>query len=139
MANSNVANVEVPERINGNLVIVRKEFKDKNGKPILSKQGRVCYGYMVEGKVRGRSVKADIVPKDQGGYEPLDIVFDVSPKAELIVEEGDMDLKNGKKSHYVRYKARTIDEDGVVFECGVKPQNDSDKSLLEMLLGVITR
>ena len=32
------------------------------------------------------------------------------------------------------YGVKSVDEDGVVYECKIKPFQDSDKALLEMLL-----
>ena len=40
--------------------------------------------------MRGRDIKVDFAPKDKGGYEPLDILFDVSNKAELLISEEEM-------------------------------------------------
>ena len=75
---------------------------------------------------------------ERNGYEPLDIVFDVAPKADLIMTEEEMTNDSGKKQKYMAYKVRTVDEDGIIYECGVKPSRDSDKSLLSMLLNTLT-
>ena len=37
--------------------------------------------------IRGQEKKIDFAPKDQGGYEPLDILFDMTDKAELIMSD----------------------------------------------------
>lgn len=139
MANANVAKAELPEMINGNLAVTREVIKDKTGREMKSKEGRTCYAYNVKGFVRGRKVKVDFIPKDKGGYEPLDIVFDVSPKAELIIEEKVNVQADGSKSYFTAYTVRTIDEMGIPYECDVKPQRNSDKSLLNMLLEVAAR
>ncbi|UKI51950.1 MAG: hypothetical protein L6V79_07320 [Clostridium sp.] len=39
----------------------------------------------LKGNVRGREVKAGVIPPDKGGYTVLDIVFDGQMEAELIV------------------------------------------------------
>lgn len=109
-----------------NLVVERESFIASNGEQY--------WAYLVKGKVRGRDVKVDFSPKDKGGYEPLDIVFDVSPTAELIMTDEEMTDNNGKTTKYTSYKVRTIDEFGLEYECGIKPSRDSDKSLLKMLL-----
>ena len=116
---------------NKGLVLERESFKGNDGKEYFS--------YFLKGKVRQRDVKVDFAPKDKGGYEPLDIIFDVSPKAELVMTEETMTDSNGKETKYMSYKARTIDEDGLVYECGIKPSRDSDKALLGMLLALMNK
>lgn len=95
--------------------------------------GKQYWAYITKGKVRGRDVKIDFAPKDKGGYEPLDIVFSISPTAELIMCNEVMTDVNGKKTSYVSYKVRNKDDLGEL-ECGVKPTRDSDKALLTMLI-----
>ena len=118
-------------KVNNGLVLERESFKGNDGKDYFS--------YFLKGKVRNRDVKVDFAPKDKGGYEPLDIIFDVNPKAELVMSEETMVDTNGKETKYMTYKARTIDEDGLVYECGIKPSRDSDKALLGMLLALINK
>lgn len=118
-------------KVNNGLVLERESFKGNDGKDYFS--------YFLKGKVRNRDVKVDFAPKDKGGYEPLDIIFDVNPKAELVMSEETMVDSNGKETKYMSYKARTIDEDGLVYECGIKPSRDSDKALLGMLLALISK
>lgn len=108
------------------LFVERESFKGNDGKDY--------WAYIVKGQVRGRDIKVDFAPKDKGGYEPLDIVFDVSAKAELLMTNETMTDANGKTTKYTSYKVRTIDEYGIEYVCGVKPSRDSDKALLGMLL-----
>lgn len=112
-----------------NLTVIREEFNGKDDKKYWS--------YMVKGQVRGRAVKVDFVPKDIGGYEPLDIVFDVANTAELIITNEFSTDTAGNKIYYTAYKVRNVDELGIEYECDVKPQRNSDKSLLLMLLNVL--
>lgn len=111
------------------LFVERENFKGNDGKEY--------WAYLVKGQVRGRDVKVDFAPKDKGGYEPLDIVFDVAPLAELVMSEEEMTSESGKITKYTTYKVRTIDENGIIYECGVKPARDSDKALLNMLINVL--
>lgn len=135
MANEKNVTTVAAETLNGNLVVVREPIKDKNGKQMQTQDGRDYFAYLVRGKVRGRDVKIDFSPKDVGGYEPLDILFDISPKAELLMEERTQESdKTNKITKYMAYWLRVIDEDGIVWECNVKPQRDSDKTLLGYLL-----
>ncbi len=111
------------------LYVERENFKGNDGKEY--------WAYIVKGQVRGRDVKVDFAPKDKGGYEPLDIVFDVSPKAELVMTDEEMTDANGKTTKFTSYKVLTIDEDGIPYECSVKPSRDSDKALLKMLINTL--
>lgn len=95
--------------------------------------GKQYWAYITKGQVRGRDVKIDFAPKDKGGYEPLDIVFSISPTAELVMCNETMTDANGRITKYISYKVRNEDELGVL-ECGVKPTRDSDKALLTMLI-----
>ena len=122
------------ETLNGNLVIVREAIIGKDGKQLITKDGRPYFAYIVRGVIRGQEKKVDFAPKDKGGYEPLDILFDISDKAELIMTDEVMTDENGNKTPYVSYKVHVVDEDGEIWECGVKPQRDSDKALLKFLL-----
>ena len=125
----------VTETINGNLVVVREPIIGKDGKQMLTKNdNRPYFAYLVRGIIRGQEKKIDFAPKDMGGYEPLDVVFDVSPKAELIMTDEVMTDDKGVQTHYTSYKVQTVDADGDVWSCDVKPQRNSDKALLSFLL-----
>ena len=101
--------------------------------------GKTCYHYFIQGVVRGREVKIDLAPPnkdtDMGGYTVLDIVFGDADRADLIIEPFEIeDEKTKKIISGNRYIVRTVDEDGKVYECTVKPAHTSDRSLLNMLL-----
>ena len=65
----------------------------------------------------------------------LDIVFGDADRADLIVEPFEIaDEKTKQVIKGNRYIVRTVDEDGKVYECTVKPARTSDRSLLQMLL-----
>lgn len=121
---------EIEVKTKDKLVLERSQFAGNDG--------RQYYSYMLRGKVRGRDVKVDFAPKDKGGYEVLDIVFDVGP-VELLIAEATMTDSDGRKTKYTTYKAVAYDEDGNPYECGVKPSRDSDKALLRMLLMSLTK
>lgn len=121
--------IEKKEEENKKLFVEREKFVGNDDKEY--------FAYFVKGKVRGRDIKVDFAPKDKGGYEPLDILFDVADKAELILSEEEMTNDSGKTTKYTTYKVKTIDEDGVIYECGVKPARDSDKALLGMLINTL--
>lgn len=110
------------------LVVVRESFVGNDDKEY--------YSYSVPGKVRNRDVKVDLVPKDKGGYEVLDLIFDISETAELIVRNEEMVDVNGVVTNYDAYDVVSVDENGIPFICGVKPSHASDKSILNILLAL---
>lgn len=120
----------------GNFVITREAIKGANGKQLKTQDGRLYYAYILQGKLRGRDVKVDFSPKDKGGYQPLDLVFDVSPKAELFITEVTQEI-NGTKSKRTVYTVNTVDENGVVWKCEVKPTRTSDRDMFAMLINLI--
>lgn len=121
---------------NGNFVITREAIKGANGKQLKTQDGRLYFAYVIHGKLRGRDVKVDFSPKDKGGYLPLDLVFDVSPKAELYISEVTQEI-NGSKSKRTVYTVNTVDGDGLVWKCEVKPTRGSDRDMLAMLINLI--
>lgn len=112
-------------------IYVEKEKFEFNGKEY--------FGYFIKGIVRGKEVKISIAPPnkdtDRGGYTVLDLVFGDSDKAELVIVPYEIkDEKAGKVITGNSYMVRTVDENGEVYECPVKPNRTSDKTLLNMLL-----
>lgn len=124
--NKDNANVN-SEKVNENKIYIERVSVETNSQ-------KQIYNYMLNGKIGDRDVHADFVPKDVGGYEVLDIVFSVQPKAELIISEESMSDANGKTMKYTVYTAQTIDSDGIVYACNIKPARDSDKALLNIML-----
>lgn len=120
----------------GNFVIVREPIKGANGKQLKTQDGRLYFAYLLHGKLRNRPVKVDFSPKDKGGYELLDLVFDVSPKAELNISEVVQEM-NGVKNRRTVYTVNTVDDDGIVWKAEIKPTRASDRDLLAMLINLI--
>ena len=99
------------------------------------KNGKTYHSYFIQGKVRGIDARVMIMPPDFGGYKVLDIVFGNADKAELVLVPYEIrDEKTKKVVKGNSYVVRSVDEDGKVYECPVKPARTSDKSLLNMLL-----
>lgn len=121
---------------NGNLVIVREAICDKRGKQLTTQDGRAYFAYILKGKLRGRDIKVDFSPKDKGGYLPLDLVFDISPKAELLISEVVSEM-NGVKSRRTVYEVCNVDEGEKLWKCEVKPTRRSDSDLLAMILNML--
>ncbi|MBP5405390.1 MAG: hypothetical protein J6Y74_05575 [Clostridia bacterium] len=98
-------------------------------------KGKTYYSYFIKGQIRGKDVRVAIVPPDLGGYAVLEIVFGEAMAAELIAKPFEIkDDKTGSVISGNTYMVRTEDENGMVYECNVKPFRSSDKSLLNMLL-----
>lgn len=100
---------------------------------------KTYFAYFIKGNLRGHDVKVSIAPPnketDKGGYSVFDIVFGDASTAELTVtpfemkEEGSNKVIKGNT-----YGMKSIDDDGKVYECTIKPSRSSDKALLNMLL-----
>ena len=98
------------------------------------KNGKTYFGYFVSGEIRGRKIKAGVKPPDVGGYRVLDVVYGNEMEAELILTPYEIKDDTGRTITGNTYAVRTVDEDGVVYECKVKPARESDKNMLQMLL-----
>lgn len=99
------------------------------------KDGKTYYSYFIKGNIRGRDIRVLIVPPDKGGYTVLDIVFGEEMEAALVLNPYEIkDESTGKVIKGNSYAVRTVDEDGEVYECAIKPFRASDKALLNMLL-----
>ena len=70
-----------------------------------------------------------------GGYTVLDIVFDDQMEANLVVVPYSMKDDAGNTISGNTYAVQSVDENGKVYECKIKPARNSDKELLNMLLG----
>ena len=106
---------------------VERETYEKNGKTYFS--------YFIRGNVRGKDVRAAVIPPDRGGYTVLDIVFGDAMEAELVVTPFEMkDETSGRIISGNTYAVRSVDENGEVYECKIKPSRASDKALIGMLL-----
>ena len=112
---------------NGNLVVVRETFTMKKDK-------RELYGYKIEGKYRGRDIKVDLVADDQGGYDTLDLIFDIKPTAEFLITEMESTKSDGTKMQYTVYEVFNVDEDGIEVKYKVRPAKKSDLTNLTVLL-----
>lgn len=99
-----------------------------------TKNGVTRFTYFIRGFVRGKEVKVAVVPQDIGGYAVLDIVFGELMQADLVVTPFSIKNDAGEVITGNTYLARSIGEDGEVYECKIKPSRPSDKQLLNMIL-----
>lgn len=113
----------------------KKESKIMVEREAFEKDGKTFYSYFIRGNIRGKDVKVLVTPPDKGGYSVLDIVYGTDMKAELIANPFEIkDEKSGSTIKGNSYLVRTMDENGEVYECNIKPFRNSDKALLNMLL-----
>lgn len=110
-----------------NKIVVERETYEKNGKSYFS--------YFIKGNVRGKDIRVLITPPDRGGFAVLDIVFNNEMKADLAVNPYEIkDEKTGNVISGNTYSVKSVDADGTVYECPIKPFRQSDKALLNMLM-----
>lgn len=112
---------------NETIILVERETFEMEGKEYFS--------YFIKGTIRGRDVRASVIPPDKGGYVVLDIVFGNAMAAELVVKP--FEIKDEKTKKVVSgnsFAVVSYDENGEMYECAVKPYRQSDKALLNMLL-----
>ena len=115
-----------------NKIFVEREIYEKDGKQYFS--------YFVKATIRGKEVKITVAPQsansatvDRGGYTVFDIVFGNENKLELITTPFEMKDATGHIIKGKTFSVKSVDENGQVYECQVKPFKSSDKALLNML------
>lgn len=128
---------ETAAEMNGvKLYVERKVIKDKMGNPMKNAAGGNMYAYEMPCILRGRQTKIDFSPRDTGGYELLDDIFDINEKAELSITEKVSENVNGKKTYSNVYTVSNV-ENGITWELSVRPQRDSDKAMLKTWLQIL--
>ena len=111
---------------NQKIMVERETFESK---------GNTYFSYFIKGNVRGRDIKLAVIPPDKGGYVVLDIVFDNDMACELALKPYEMkDDKGNVTATGNTYSVISVDENGLVYECPIKPAKPSDKTLLNMLI-----
>ena len=99
------------------------------------KNGKTYFSYFVKGEVRGKAVRASIMPPDRGGWVVLDVVFGNAMAAELVVKPFEIkDDATGKVISGNTFAVVSYDENGELYECSIKPFRASDKAILNMLI-----
>lgn len=114
------------EKVLGQIKVERETFE---------KDGKTYFSYFIKGVIRGKDVRILVTPPDKGGFTVLDIVFGNEMQADLIVNP--YEIKDDATGNVIKgntYAVRSIDENGEVYECTIKPFRQSDKALLNMLI-----
>ena len=108
-------------------IMVERETYEKGGK--------TYFTYFIKGKVRDKEVRIAVTPPDKGGFAVLDIVFGNEMKADLVSKP--YEIKDDATGNVIKgntYSVQSVDENGEVYECRIKPFRASDKTLLNMLM-----
>lgn len=114
------------EKVLGQIKVERETFE---------KDDKTFFSYFIKGNIRGKDVKVLVTPPDKGGFTVLDIVFGNEMEADLIVNP--YEIKDDATGNVIKgntYAVRSVDENGEVYECTIKPFRQSDKALLNMLI-----
>ena len=114
--------------------MAKKEVKIMVEREAFTSNDKSYFSYFIKGNVRGKDVKVGVIPPDKGGYTVLDIVFGDAMSCELVATPFEMKTESGQVIKGNSYSVRSVDENGEVYECAIKPARTSDKSLLNMLL-----
>ena len=108
-------------------LLVEREKFEYNGKEYM--------GYFAKGMLKGHEVRAALKPQDINGYTVLDIIFEGASEVELIANP--YSIKDETTGNVIKgntYAVHSVDENGEVYECTIKPFRQSDKALLNMLI-----
>ncbi len=93
---------------------------------------------LVNGKLeeRKREIRCDFVAKqnDFGGYDMLDLIFMFGDDANLSLRQESMTDDNKNTTTFIVYEIWNTDDDGVVYSYKVKPMNESDKAVLNVIV-----
>lgn len=114
------------EKVLGQIKVERETFE---------KDGNTYFSYFIKGKIRGKDVRILVSPPDKGGFTVLDIVFGNEMQADLVVNP--YEIKDEASGNVIKgntYAVHSVDENGEVYECTIKPFRQSDKALLNMLI-----
>lgn len=99
-----------------------------------AKDGDERYSYFVSGDLRGKDVKANLIPTDIGGYEIIELIFLTDETAKLRMIKTKMSDQLTKQINEITsYEMFNFDESGDEIVCKVKPWQSSDKYILDML------
>lgn len=102
-------------------------------KRVVGSDGRKFWNYFVKGMRKGKEIKADLTPKDMGGYAELDDIFEDQDKVLLTITNGTRD-NGGKKVRFTSYSVFGEGDYGIKYSISMKQRESSDLSALEYLI-----
>ena len=121
--------VTVTEQANELLVkVTRKSFGEKDDVKL--------YSYHINAIIRGKEKKISLVPKDNGGYELLQIIFDNLDTVDGVIIFSEFKTDSGEIIKSILVEVFVLD-DGLRYAYQLKTQRDSDKATLQILAQIL--
>lgn len=102
-------------------------------KRVTGSDGRKFWNYFVKGMRKGKEIKADLTPKDMGGYEQLDDIFEDRDKVILTITNGTRD-NGGKRVKFTSYSVSGEGDYGIKYSVAMKQRESSDLTALEYII-----
>ena len=106
-----------------------------------TKSGEDMYSYVlreifkVNGQDREFLVEFTTKGMDFGGYDMLNIIFMLSDEANLrVIDDVMVNTETGETIPFTTYEIYNTDEDGIVYAYKVKPNRESDKAKLNVVI-----
>lgn len=100
------------------------------------KDGTKLYSYHINAIIRGKEKAISLIPKDNGGYELLQIIFGDSDVVDGCIVFSEYTMESGEVIKSILVETFVI-EDGVRYAYSLKPQRDSDKATLQILAQIL--
>ena len=94
------------------------------------------YSYHINAIIRGKEKKISLMPKDNGGYELLNIIFFDEDTVDGKIVFNDIKLESGETLNQILVEVFVID-DGITYAYQLKTQRDSDKATLKILAEIL--
>ena len=119
--------------------------KAEETKELLVKVTRECFGekddvklysYHINAIIRGKEKQISLVPKDNGGYELLQIIFDNLDTVDGVIVFSEFKTDSGEIIKSMLVEVFVID-DGIRYAYQLKTQRDSDKATLQILAQIL--
>ncbi len=99
-------------------------------------EGKPLYSYHINAVMRGKEKQISLVPKDNGAYELLDIIFAESNEVDGLIIEGEFKTEAGDVIPTLAVEAFVM-EDGVRYAYQLNTQRNSDKATLQILAQIL--
>ena len=100
------------------------------------KDGIKLYSYHINAIIRGKEKVISLVPKDNGGYDLLNIIFDEQDTVDGAIVFSEFTTDSGEKIQSIMVETFVID-DGIRYAYQLKSQRDSDKATLQILAQIL--
>lgn len=95
--------------------------------------GKKYWNYRVEGLRKGKAVKADFVPRDNGAWADLDDIFEGNEKVLLNITNGTRE-QGGKRVRFTSYSVSGVGDYGITYSVALKPRENSDANMIDFLI-----